>query len=669
MTDRTDSDRAPIRGRRGRDRRIAEKVAADFAARHAPPRDDEVARLRHRRGRRRGRGCPRGGGREAPPGRAPRVGRHGPPIARGPGPVIASRTCPPCRRCSRRPGPSPPFASDWAHPPTSTDRVCVATPVSWPSRTAPRRTWRRPSPWTSRSSGSPAMPRSATGSPRSSARGSVTRRRVAEPRAADRARLRAERARRRRDGRPCRGPGRLAGRQGPGPRGERAGAAPAHDRAGRPAGPTPRADASGRGSTRTRCCASCSTSAMPRSPRSPAGASSRVAAASSTSSRRRATCRSGSSSSATRSTRCGPSTRPTSARPARSMACRAPPGVGVPAPDRRAWPRSASGSARPPVASASGSQRTSPGSRARPTDPLRPATERRLAGPRRRRRRGGLGGAPGTGDRPRPRRARHPARPRRARRHRRGGRVPVAPGRRAAWRADRGRGAAEGLAVDVPPAARLEGPARRLADARADLGVGAAGGCRDGRRSALHRVTSSAGASRRCRSGRAGRLGDAVAAWQEDGARIVLASDQAPRLAEVLAEADHPVAVTDGPTEAPPPGAIALVGRSLNGGFTGGPDGLTFVTDRELFGTVRVRRPKALRRVVPRDILERLDARRPRRPHRPRRRALRADAPARRRRATSATTWSCRSRPATGSSCRSSRSPGSRATPAPSART
>ena len=63
---------------------------------------------------------------------------------------------------------------------------------------------------------------------------------------------------------------------------------------------------------------------------------------------------------------------------------------------------------------------------------------------------------------------------------------------------------------------------------------------------------------------------------------------------------------SSGSTEPPPPGAIALVGRSLNGGFVGGPDGLTFVTDRELFGTVRVRRPKALRRVVPRDILERL---------------------------------------------------------------
>ncbi len=106
--------------------------------------------------------------------------------------------------------------------------------------------------------------------------------------------------------------------------------------------------------------------------------------------------------------------------------------------------------------------------------------------------------------------------------------------------------------------------------------------------------------------GRAGRLTDAVETWREDGARIVLASDQAPRLAEILDEAGHSVAVVDRLNEAPPPGAIALVGRSLNGGFGGGPDGVTFVTDRELFGTVRVRRPKALRRVVPRDILERL---------------------------------------------------------------
>jgi transcription-repair coupling factor (superfamily II helicase) len=106
--------------------------------------------------------------------------------------------------------------------------------------------------------------------------------------------------------------------------------------------------------------------------------------------------------------------------------------------------------------------------------------------------------------------------------------------------------------------------------------------------------------------GRTTRLVDSVVGWRAEGARIVLASDQAPRLAEILGSADQPVAVVDRIEQAPPRGAVALVGRSLNGGFTGGPDGLVFVTDRELFGTVRVRRPKAMRRVVPRDILERL---------------------------------------------------------------
>ena len=112
--------------------------------------------------------------------------------------------------------------------------------------------------------------------------------------------------------------------------------------------------------------------------------------------------------------------------------------------------------------------------------------------------------------------------------------------------------------------------------------------------------------------GRGAQLGEAVERWlttdtgTDSLPRIVIASDQAPRLAELLAEAGHPAGVTANVAEAPPPGAVALVERSLNGGFVGGPDGLVFVTDRELFGNVRVRRPKAMRRVVPRDILERL---------------------------------------------------------------
>ncbi len=106
--------------------------------------------------------------------------------------------------------------------------------------------------------------------------------------------------------------------------------------------------------------------------------------------------------------------------------------------------------------------------------------------------------------------------------------------------------------------------------------------------------------------GRSAALARAVGAWAADGRRVVVTSDQAPRLSEILAEAGHPVAVVAGVAEPPPPGAIALVDRSLNAGFAGGPDGLVILTDRELFGTVRVRRPKALRRVVPRDILDRL---------------------------------------------------------------
>jgi transcription-repair coupling factor (superfamily II helicase) len=105
---------------------------------------------------------------------------------------------------------------------------------------------------------------------------------------------------------------------------------------------------------------------------------------------------------------------------------------------------------------------------------------------------------------------------------------------------------------------------------------------------------------------RTDHLGRAIEAWTAEGDRVVLASDQALRLSELLTEQKLPTAVTDRIAEAPRPGTRTLIGRSLNGGFAGGPDALMLVTDRELFGAVRVRRPKALRRVVPRDVLERL---------------------------------------------------------------
>jgi transcription-repair coupling factor (superfamily II helicase) len=101
-------------------------------------------------------------------------------------------------------------------------------------------------------------------------------------------------------------------------------------------------------------------------------------------------------------------------------------------------------------------------------------------------------------------------------------------------------------------------------------------------------------------------LATTVRRWRTERRRVVVTSDQSARLAELLAEADVVTAPTRRLREAPAPGAIAVVDRSLNSGFEGGPDGLVVVTDRELFGSVRVRRPRALRRVVPRDLLERL---------------------------------------------------------------
>jgi transcription-repair coupling factor (superfamily II helicase) len=104
-----------------------------------------------------------------------------------------------------------------------------------------------------------------------------------------------------------------------------------------------------------------------------------------------------------------------------------------------------------------------------------------------------------------------------------------------------------------------------------------------------------------------GTLPVSIRRWRGEGARVVLASDQTARLAEILAEEDVIVAPVSALREPVAPGGIALIDRSLNGGFAGGPDGLIFVTDRELFGSVRVRRPRAMRRVVPRDLLERLE--------------------------------------------------------------
>jgi transcription-repair coupling factor (superfamily II helicase) len=101
-------------------------------------------------------------------------------------------------------------------------------------------------------------------------------------------------------------------------------------------------------------------------------------------------------------------------------------------------------------------------------------------------------------------------------------------------------------------------------------------------------------------------IGPTVARWRAEGLRVVLASDQSARLSELFADVDVVAAPVAKVTATPAAASLTLVDRSLNGGFAGGPEQVVLVTDRELFGSVRVRRPRALRRVVPRDLLERL---------------------------------------------------------------
>jgi transcription-repair coupling factor (superfamily II helicase) len=89
--------------------------------------------------------------------------------------------------------------------------------------------------------------------------------------------------------------------------------------------------------------------------------------------------------------------------------------------------------------------------------------------------------------------------------------------------------------------------------------------------------------------------------------RLVVATDQASRLVEVLASRAAVIGPVDALDEPPPPGSIAVVHGSTGSGFVHRPSRLTVLSDRELFGTTRVRRLFASKRVVTRDLLGQLE--------------------------------------------------------------
>ena len=106
--------------------------------------------------------------------------------------------------------------------------------------------------------------------------------------------------------------------------------------------------------------------------------------------------------------------------------------------------------------------------------------------------------------------------------------------------------------------------------------------------------------------GRADQAGRWLTELTAGGRAVVVTTDQASRIGELLDEAGRPTAPVAELRERPAAGSIGLVHGSLSGGFAHGPSGLLILTDRELFGATRVRRLTAAKRVVTRDLIGKL---------------------------------------------------------------
>ncbi len=106
--------------------------------------------------------------------------------------------------------------------------------------------------------------------------------------------------------------------------------------------------------------------------------------------------------------------------------------------------------------------------------------------------------------------------------------------------------------------------------------------------------------------GRVERLAEWVVALAGEGRAVVISTDQASRVSELLEEAGRPVSAVAELGEAPQAGAIGLVHGSLTGGFVHDPANLLVLTDHELFGGVRVRRLTPAKKVVTRDLIGKL---------------------------------------------------------------
>ncbi len=106
--------------------------------------------------------------------------------------------------------------------------------------------------------------------------------------------------------------------------------------------------------------------------------------------------------------------------------------------------------------------------------------------------------------------------------------------------------------------------------------------------------------------GRVDRLADWIVGLARDGRSLLVTTDQASRVGELLEEAGTPVSAVSELREPPQAGAIGLVHGSLSGGFAHAPANLLVLTDHELFGAIRIRRLTPAKKVVTRDLIGKL---------------------------------------------------------------
>ena len=107
-------------------------------------------------------------------------------------------------------------------------------------------------------------------------------------------------------------------------------------------------------------------------------------------------------------------------------------------------------------------------------------------------------------------------------------------------------------------------------------------------------------------AGKTRALAQQASAWAKQGRAVAVVSQQALRLAELLDEEGIHAQPTRRLNEPPKPGEIVLVPSALAGGFTLG-EGLTVISDSEVFGFRKRRRPTRNRASIRADLVSTLE--------------------------------------------------------------